>query len=173
MPRGRGRGRLRLRAALAALAFTVPVLLGAGPGGSGETIPLAGREPGERLDVTLTQVVDPASPADPAGPADAAAAQVDDRLVAVRFRLENTGSVVYADSPVSCAHLLDSTGRRFAALNTPTTAGAAFPDTVTLDPGGTAEGFVTFHLPDDAALAAVQFALNGGLADDVGQWSLS
>ncbi|MEV7520181.1 hypothetical protein [Streptomyces sp. NPDC091371] len=171
-PRGRGRGHapLRLRAALASLAFTVPVLLGAGPGGSGETIPLAGQEPGERLDVTLTQVVDPASPA---GPAEAAATKVDDRLVAVRFRLENTGTAVYQDSPAASAHLLDTAGQRFAGLNTATTAGASFPDTVTLDPGGTAEGFVTFELPRDAGLAAVQFALNGGLADDVGQWSLS
>ncbi|MFD7258622.1 hypothetical protein [Streptomyces sp. NPDC059874] len=167
MPRGRGRVPERLRAAPAALVLALPLLLGAGPGGSGETIPLTGREPGERLDVTLTRLVDPADAT------AAAAATVDNRLVAVRFRLENTGSVVYKDSPASCAHLLDADGRRFAGLNTDTTAGAAFPETVTLDPGGTTEGFVTFHLPDDAALAAVQFALNGGLADDVGQWSLS
>ncbi|MGW7435340.1 hypothetical protein [Streptomyces sp. NPDC054849] len=77
-----------------AVALLVPVLLGAAPVGSGETISLAGNEPGQRLDVTLTQVTDPASP---------------------------TG-----------------------------------PDP---EPNG----------PDPAA---VQFALNGGLADDVGHWSL-
>ncbi|MBT2468281.1 DUF4352 domain-containing protein [Streptomyces sp. ISL-66] len=141
----------------------VPALLGAGPGGSGETVPLAGKEPGERLDVTLTQVVDPASPA----PDDT------DRLVSVRFRLENTGTASYKDSPASSAHLLDSDGQRFTGLNASTGAGPAFPDTVTLDPGDSATGFVTFKLPKDAGLAAVQFALNGGLADDVGQWSLS
>ncbi|MBT2448778.1 hypothetical protein J7F03_17100 [Streptomyces sp. ISL-43] len=141
-----------------------PALLGAGPAArSGETISLTGDAPGERLDVTLTQVVDPAAPA----PDDA------DRLVSVRFRLENTGTAVYKDSPAPSAHLLDSLGRRFTGLNTPTEAGAAFPETVTLSPGGTASGSVTFRLPKDAGLAAVQFALNGGLADDVGQWSLS
>lgn len=169
----------RLRGALVALALLAPALLGAAPGGSGETISLAGNEPGQRLDVTLTQVVDPAGPADP-GPAPEPKPELvptpppdgSDRLVAVRFRLENTGTAVYRDSPAAAAHLLDSDGQRFTGLNVPTTAGASFPDTVTLDPGGTTEGFITFRLPEDAGLAAVQFALNGGLADDVGQWSL-
>ncbi|MFD9515965.1 hypothetical protein [Streptomyces sp. NPDC059979] len=188
MPMGRERCRTRprgrLRGFVVALALLVPVLLGAAPGGSGETISLAGDEPGQRLDVTLTQVVDPASAitpeptapdpdpesrSDPDGPADPAG---PDRLVAVRFRLTNTGTAVYQDSPAPASHLLDTAGQRFAGLDVPTTAGASFPVTVTLDPGGTAEGFVTFRLPEDAAPAAVQFALNGGLADDVGQWSL-
>ncbi|WP_327411926.1 hypothetical protein [Streptomyces sp. NBC_01233] len=176
-----------------ALALLAPALLGTAPGGSGETISLAGNEPGQRLDVTLTQVVDPASPADPGPdpdpdpepePVPVPSPDPDpelgptpppdgsDRLVAVRFRLENTGTAVYRDSPAPAAHLLDGNGQRFTGLNAPTTAGASFPDTVTLDPGGTAVGFITFRLPEDAGLAAVQFALNGGLADDVGQWSL-
>ncbi|MFG2988026.1 hypothetical protein ACGFZK_01720 [Streptomyces sp. NPDC048257] len=167
MFRSRRPGRPRrtgLRGSLAVLALLAPALLGAAPGGSGETISLAGNLPGERLDVTLTQVVDPASPASGTGP---------DRLVATRLRLENTGTAVYADSPAAAAHLLDATGRRFTGLDLPTTAGPGFPATVTLDPGTTAEGFVTFRLPAGAEPAAVQFALDGGLADDVGQWSLS
>jgi hypothetical protein len=153
---------------LAALVLTVPGLLGAGPDGSGETIGLAGNAPGEHLDVTLVQVVDPATPGTGA-PAGA------DRLVAVRFRLENTGSARYEDSPAASAHLLDSGGRRFDALtgaDAVTTAGESFPGTVTLDPGSTSTGFVTFRLTEESPPAAVQFALNGGLADDVGQWSL-
>ncbi|MBT2477676.1 DUF4352 domain-containing protein [Streptomyces sp. ISL-94] len=158
----------RRRAALAALVLLIPALLGAAPAGSGETVSLSGTEPGQRLDVTLVRVVDPALPADPAGPAPDAST----RLVAVRFRLENTGTAVYKDSPAPAAHLLDTSGQRFAGLNTATTAGNSFPDTVTLSPGGAADGHVTFRLPEGAVPAAVQFALNGGLADDVGQWSL-
>ncbi|WP_406048258.1 DUF4352 domain-containing protein [Streptomyces virginiae] len=163
MPRSRRTG--RLRGSLLALALLAPVLLGAAPGGSGETISLAGNEPGERLDVTLTRVVDPADPAgqEPTG---------NERLVATRFRLENTGTAVYQDSPAPAAHLLDTNGRRFTGDDVPTTAGPYFPETVTLDPGGTAEGFITFRLPRDADPAAVQFALDAGLADDVGHWSL-
>ncbi|MFG2973039.1 hypothetical protein ACGFYY_08540 [Streptomyces sp. NPDC048331] len=163
MPRSR-RAR-RLRGSLLAFALLVPALLGAAPGGSGETISLAGSEPGLRLDVTLTRVVDPAAPAgqEPAG---------NERLVATRFRLENTGTAVYRDSPASAAHLLTTTGHRFSGEDIPTTAGPAFPETVTLDPGGTVEGFVAFRLPRDSDPAAVQFALDAGLADDVGHWSL-
>ncbi|MGW6703636.1 DUF4352 domain-containing protein [Streptomyces sp. NPDC054956] len=163
----------RVRAALplllaALLLGPAPPGAGAGPGpgpdGSGETVSLSGDAPGERLDVTLTQVVDPAS-----GPAPGDT----DRLVSVRLLLENTGTAVYEDNPAPAAHLLDSRGRRFTGLNRSTDAGAAFPDTVTLNPGDSADGFVTFRLPRDAALAAVQFALNRGLAHDVGHWSLS
>ncbi|MFD9476510.1 hypothetical protein [Streptomyces nojiriensis] len=163
MPRSRRPG--RVRGSLLALALLAPALLGAAPDGSGETISLTGNGPGRRLDVTLTQVVDPASPAGPEPTGT-------DRLVATRFRLENTGTAVYQDSPAPAAHLLDTAGQRFTGDDTPTTAGPVFPETVTLDPGGTAEGFITFRLPADAEPAAVQFALDTGLADDVGQWSL-
>ncbi len=182
MPMGRGPGRTRprgrLRGSLVALALLVPALLGTAPGGSGETISLSGNGPGQRLDVTLTQVVDPASPTGPGPTGPGHDSDPDphpvgpDRLVAVRFRLENTGTAVYQDSPAPAAHLLDTAGQRFAGLDVPKTAGPSFPATVTLDPGGTTEGFVTFRLPEDADPAAVQFALDGGRADDVGQWSL-
>lgn len=166
-------------AALAALTAALllgpaPLSSGAGPGPdtSGETVSLTGTGPGERLDVTLTRVADPAGPA----PGDA------DRLVSVQLRLENTGTAVYEDSPAASTHLLDSEGHRFTGLTASTgeagaagaadAPGEAFPDTVTLDPGSAATGFVAFRLPQDAGLAAVQFALDGGLANDVAQWSL-
>ncbi|MFJ3876216.1 hypothetical protein ACIPW5_02005 [Streptomyces sp. NPDC090077] len=143
------------------LGVLVAVLLvGAGTGGSGETVSLDGDRPGERLDVTLTRVVDPA------GRAGA------ERLVAVGLRLENTGTVPYEDSPAAAAHLFDAEGRRFAGVDAPTDAGESLPGTVRLAPGGSASGFVTFRVPEGARLAAVQFALEAGLGDDVGHWSL-
>ncbi|WP_407835623.1 hypothetical protein ACE1OC_02795 [Streptomyces sp. DSM 116496] len=177
-----GRRRPRTLAVLAALAALTAALLlgpaplssGAGPGpdASGETVSLTGTAPGARLDATLVRV------ADPAGPAPDGA----DRLVSVQLRLENTGTAVYEDSPAAATHLLDSEGHRFTGLSPseePGVAdvagagGAAFPETVTLDPGATATGLVVFRLPRDAGLAAVQFALDGGLANDVAQWSLA
>ncbi|MCM1965181.1 hypothetical protein [Streptomyces sp. G1] len=181
-----GRRRPHTLAALAALAalamLTVAALIlgpappssGAGPGpdSSGETVSLTGTAPGARLDATLVHVADPAGPA----PDDA------DRLVSVQLRLENTGTAVYEDSPAAATHLLDSEGHRFTGLGPSTdpgaaglagVAGAVFPETVTLDPGSGATGLVVFRLPRDAGLAAVQFALDGGLANDVAQWSLA
>ncbi|MFD8982562.1 DUF4352 domain-containing protein [Streptomyces sp. NPDC059564] len=154
-------GRLSRRGRLLPGTLLAVLLLGAGPGGSGETVPLDGNRPGERLDVTLTRVVDPAGSAG------------GDRLVAVELRLENTGSVPYRDAPAAAAHLLDSQGQRFTGLTQESRAGAGLPDTVSLDPGAEVTGFVTFRVPRDAGLAAVQFALDAGLGDDVGQWSLS
>ncbi|MEV7545344.1 hypothetical protein [Streptomyces sp. NPDC089915] len=158
-----GPGRPARAARLLLAPLLAALLLGAGTGGSGETVSLDGDRPGERLDVTLTRVVDPAGPA----PAPGA-----DRLVAVELRLRNTGTVPYEDSPAPAAHLLDTTGRRFTGLSGATDAGQALPDAVTLAPGGSATGYVTFRLPSEARPAAVQFALDGGLGDDVAHWSL-
>ncbi|MEV6953051.1 hypothetical protein [Streptomyces sp. NPDC051183] len=173
LPRARVRARVRA-ARLAVAILLVPALLGAA-GASGETVPLSGDGPGERLDVTLSRVADPATPTSPADATDPTRPVPGGtgRLVSVEFRLENTGTAVYEDSPAAAAHLLDTYGHRYTGTGISTEAGPAFPDTVTLGPGGTAHGFVTFRLPEGAPLAAVQFALNGGLADDVGHWSLS
>ncbi|KIF06158.1 hypothetical protein PL81_09115 [Streptomyces sp. RSD-27] len=140
------------------------MLLAAGPDGSGETVPLDGDRPGEHLDVTLTRVVDPAGP--PSAPGA-------DRLVAVGLRLENTGTVPYEDAPAPAAHLLGTDGERYTGLSGATDAGPALPDTVTLEPGRSASGYVVFRVPQEADLAAVQFALDAGLGDDVAHWSLS
>ncbi|MFF4578624.1 hypothetical protein ACFY15_09525 [Streptomyces sp. NPDC001373] len=156
-------GRAGRTARLLPASLVAALLLGAGPDGSGETVPLDGDRPGKHLDVTLTRVVDPAGPA----PAPGA-----DRLVAVGLRLENTGTVPYEDSPAPAAHLLGTDGERFTGLSGETDAGPALPDTVTLDPGRSASGYVVFRVPQEADLAAVQFALDAGLGDDVAQWSL-
>ncbi|MFF4318087.1 DUF4352 domain-containing protein [Streptomyces sp. NPDC001568] len=155
---------------LLVLGALFPLLLvAAGPGGgSGETVPLDGNRPGARLDVTLTRVVDPAAPSAAGTNADGGA----ERLVSVALRLENTGTVAYEDSPAPATHLLDADGHRFTGTNESTTAGRSFPASLTLAPGDSADGFVTFRLPSDARPAAVQFALDAGLADDVGHWSL-
>lgn len=118
MPRSRRTG--RLRGSLLALALLAPVLLGAAPGGSGETISLAGNEPGERLDVTLTRVVDPADPAgqEPTG---------NERLVATRFRLENTGTAVYQDSPRRPRTCWTPTGGGSPATTSPPPRGRTSP----------------------------------------------
>ncbi|MDA5280769.1 hypothetical protein [Streptomyces sp. Isolate_45] len=165
---GRHHPRPRRRALLPRLlcAPFALILLAAEPGGSGETIPLDGQRSGARLDVTLTRVVDPAVPATDGTGTGA------ERLVSVTLRLENTGTVPYEDSPAPATHLLDTDGRRFTGTDEPTPAGAGFPAPLVLAPGDSADGSVTFRLPSDARPAAVQFALDAGLADDVGHWGL-
>ncbi|MFD7030758.1 hypothetical protein ACFWAR_22245 [Streptomyces sp. NPDC059917] len=160
-----------------ALALAAPTLLGPGTaqargrlpaGPTGETISLRGNRPGELLDVTLVTVTDPATPrtADPApDPAR--------RLVSVEFRLVNTGTARYTDAPRDGSYLLDLSGKRYSGVARATTAGTEFPEGLSLAPGERSTGSVTFELPRDARPSAVQFALDGGTADDIGQWPLS
>ncbi|MEV0537623.1 hypothetical protein [Kitasatospora sp. NPDC050463] len=71
------------------------------------------------MDVTVVKVVDPASATDTFSSPKAGM-----RLVAVQFRLGNTGTAVYDDSPSSGARLADSQGQQFnASITTNTTAG--------------------------------------------------
>jgi hypothetical protein len=59
--------------------------------------------------------------------------------------LRNTGAAVYNDSPGS----------------------------ITIRTGKTALGFVTFEVPKASRVVAVQFAMDSGFSDDVGEWRVS
>ncbi|WP_371496598.1 DUF4352 domain-containing protein [Kitasatospora sp. NBC_00374] len=137
--------------------------------GVGDTLELAGSQAGERMAVTVTQVVDPAFPStgfDSPSPGD--------RLVAVQFRLSNTGTAPYSDSPSNGAQVIDSTGQGFNAVIAGTsTAGPAFPAGVRVAPGESALGFITFDIPARSAVAKVQFTLESGFAAQTGQWTVT
>ncbi|MEV4616892.1 hypothetical protein AB0K43_30505 [Kitasatospora sp. NPDC049258] len=135
----------------------------------GDALGLTGFQPDERMTVTVTQVVDPATPTS-AG----LAPSPGHRLVAVQFRLLNTGTAVYSDAPSNGATLIDSQGQGFNALAyAPTTAGPAFPAGVHLAQGESALGFISFDLPAGSSPAKVQFTLESGLAAQTGQWTVT
>ncbi|GJF32964.1 hypothetical protein KNE206_56640 [Kitasatospora sp. NE20-6] len=134
----------------------------------GDTLELAGREPGSVMAVTVTAVADPAEAAD-----GFSAPEAGERLVAVQFRLHNTGTATYADSPYNSAAVIDEQGQGFgAAITTRTTAGPAFPGAVHVAPGDTALGYIAFEVPAAARLARVQFTPDSGFADRTGRWAL-
>ncbi|MFK4071563.1 DUF4352 domain-containing protein [Streptomyces sp. NPDC029674] len=137
--------------------------------GIGSTLSLTGISGGERLDVTAVKVVDPARTTN-----EFLAPDPGNRYVAVQFRLENTGTAPYKDSPTNGAALVDTDGQRFdAELVAETNAGASFPAIVSISPDDTALGFITFELPTDARPEQLQFSMNSGFSDDVGEWSLT
>nr|WP_211283923.1 hypothetical protein [Streptomyces antibioticus] len=72
--------------------------------------------------------------------------------VAVPFRLKNTGTAVYKDSPSNGATVIDKS--------------------ITVGPGKTALGFITFEVSDGSRIVTVQFAMDSGFADDVGEWAV-
>ncbi|WP_405013726.1 DUF4352 domain-containing protein [Kitasatospora sp. NBC_01539] len=134
----------------------------------GDTLELAGREPGAVMAVTVTAVADPAEAAD-----GLSAPEAGKRLVAVQFRLHNTGTATYSDSPYNSAALIDEQGQGFnAAITAQTGAGPAFPGSVHVAPGDSALGYIAFEIPADARPARVQFTLDSGFADRTGQWAL-
>ncbi|MFJ6212664.1 DUF4352 domain-containing protein [Streptomyces sp. NPDC092296] len=135
------------------------------PAKVGDTIALKGMD--TRADVTVLKVVDKAKGADEYTEPDKGK-----RFVAVQFRIKNTGSKAYQDSPSNGAKVVDTEGQGFDADYSDTDAGPAFPADVTIAPGGTAKGFITFQVPKAAKLDTVQFGLDSGFADQTGQWNV-
>ncbi|MCX4747102.1 DUF4352 domain-containing protein [Kitasatospora sp. NBC_01287] len=134
----------------------------------GDTIALKGQDQGSADDVTVVKVVDNAqSTPDGFGkPADGK------RWIAVQFRLKNTGTAAYSDSPENGATVADDKGQSYTSVVADTTAGQSFASPVNNAPGDTALGFITFEVPADAKIVKAQFTLDSGFADQTGQWNL-
>ncbi|MGW3287272.1 DUF4352 domain-containing protein [Streptomyces sp. NPDC001002] len=131
----------------------------------GDKVSLSGTNSGEMLDVTVSKVVDPARPGD-------FTPSAGQHYVSVQFRLKNTGTAVYKDSPSNGATVIDKAGQRFTSTVANTTAGPEFPGSVTIRPGKSALGFITFEVADGSRVVSVQFAMNSGFSDDVGEWTV-
>jgi len=56
---------------------------------------------------------------------------------------------------------------------TSTAAGAQMPSSVSLAPGDTALGFVTFDIPAGDAIAQAQYSINLALTGTTGEWQIS
>ncbi|RKE17409.1 DUF4352 domain-containing protein [Streptomyces sp. TLI_171] len=132
----------------------------------GGTVVLRGSDGSDTADVTAVRIVDPAWPKDQfVSPAPGM------RYVAVQFRLRNTGTEPFNDTPGSGAQLIDTTGQRFSSTYADTAAGPSFTGSVAIAPGDTALGYVAFEIPLTSKVAKVQFALDNGFSDDLGQWT--
>ncbi len=162
---------LRRTAPLLTCLLAVPALalapLGTTDTKVGDTLQLTGLDSGEALDVTVTKVVEPAHPKD-----SYLKPSAGDHLVAVQFRLKNTGTTVYDDSPSNGATVIDKNGQRFSDSFNDSTAGPSFPGSITISPGKAALGFITFEVPNTSRVVTVQFAMDSGFSDDVGEWQV-
>lgn len=160
----------RRTAPLSICLLAVPALTLA-PGAEGEvgdTLSLEGFHGGEELDVTVTKVVDPARAEN-----SFLGASAGHHLVAVQFRMKNTGSETYQDAPWYGAAVIDQNDQRFEGSPLqPTTAGAELPIDLRVRPGDTAVGYVTFEVEDGSRTVAVQYTMSHGLSDDVGEWKV-
>ena len=134
----------------------------------GSTITLAGNDSGERVAVTVTKIYRHAQPASSFDDPD-----TGDRLVAVQFRLTDTGSAAYSDSPSNGAEVVDASGQSYqSALNDAANC-PSFPGTENIAPGASGLGCIVFEVPQAAVITKVQFTLDSGMGPQTGQWNVS
>lgn len=124
---------------------------------AGTTVGVGGSN-GEKLNITVTRIVDPAVGATDFDVPDAGA-----HFIAVQFRLTNAGSASYNDSPSVEARFVDAKGQVFDSSFADTEAGPSFAGQISVAPHTTELGFVTFEVPDGTTLARVQYATDLGL----------
>ena len=93
--------------------------------------------------------------------------------IGVQFRLVNTGTIAYDDSPSNGAKIADADGQQFTTTLADITAGPSMASSVTLKPGAKALGWIVFELPKASKADIVQFGMDSGFADQTGEWKLS
>ncbi|MFI7454697.1 DUF4352 domain-containing protein [Nonomuraea sp. NPDC049714] len=133
----------------------------------GGALTLAGIDPGLKMTVTLTKVVNPATPGQYSKP------KTGNKLVAIELTLANSGQAVYDDAPTNGATLIDGEGQQFRPTYSDVGEGQAFGGTSTINMGDSRKGVIVFEVPESAQPAKFQFALNSGFADQKGEWALS
>ena len=137
------------------------------PAQVGSAITLTGNNTGEQVAVTVVQVVTDAQPA-----TDLDDPPSGDRLYAVQFRLHDTGSAAYSDSPSNGAAVVDSAGQSYQSGIEDAAGCQAFPGTENIAPGSSGLGCVVFEVPVSAKITQVQFTLDSGFGPQTGQWDV-
>lgn len=134
---------------------------------SGRTLSLNGTISGERIRVTFLRFVNNAHSTDTFfGPS------AGKRYFAAQFRVTNTGSVQYVDSPANGARVIDTRGKSYRTtfLVGSLRQGKVFDATISLQTGSSALGYLVFEVPKHAKIHEVQFAENSGFGQ-VATWT--
>jgi hypothetical protein len=134
----------------------------------GSAVTLAGMYSGEQVSVTVTRVIAAASPED-----HESAPPAGDRLYAVQFRLDDTGTMAYSDIPGNEATVVDSAGQSYQSSPSTAAGCLGFPVTEVIGSGDAGLGCVAFAVPATAKIVAVQFTLDSGVGPQTGQWTLA
>ena len=134
----------------------------------GSTIKLEGQAQGDLLSVTLVKIANTTTATD--GFSKPATGM---RYFAAQFKVANTGSGAYADSPSNGAKAIDAEGQQFqATLVSSIAAGPQLPAETKVTSGGFALGWLVFEVPAAAKVASVQFSLSSGFGA-TGQWQVA
>ncbi|MEV6977912.1 DUF4352 domain-containing protein [Kitasatospora sp. NPDC093806] len=149
-------------------AETKPAEAAKAPAKIGDTIALKGTlDKGNTADVTALKVVDPAASSN-----EYLKAEDGKHYVAVQFQIKATGSKAYGEAPWSSAKVVDDQGQSYGPSLAETKAGPSFQTPTNIAAGEAGKGFVVFEVPNGTKLDKVQFALDNGFAQQVGQWKI-
>ncbi|WP_406112483.1 DUF4352 domain-containing protein [Kitasatospora purpeofusca] len=149
-------------------AETKPAEAAKAPAKVGDTIALKSTlEKGNTADITAVKVVDPAQSSN-----EYLHAADGKHYVAVQFQIKPTGAKAYSEAPWSAAKVVDDQGQTYGPTLAETKAGPSFQTPTNIASGETGKGFVVFEVPNGTKLDKVQFSLDNGFADQVGQWKL-
>jgi hypothetical protein len=121
----------------------------------GDTFLLRGLDYTSQANVTLTQWLDLAHASigyfEP-GP--------DQRLVAAKFKVESNGSGPYSSPGYMEARVFDSAGKPYVGTPSVIKEGDTLPNTMNLQPGENATGWVVFKVPKDAKITDVCYQMD-------------
>jgi hypothetical protein len=120
----------------------------------------------EILDVTLAEVVDPATPGLFSEPTTGS------RLIGLRLMVTNAGDTVWSDSPSNAISVIADDNTQHTSAFASIEEGTGFADTTT-SPGDFRQGWVVVELPDGASMSRVRYTPNSGFADDFAEWDMS
>jgi hypothetical protein len=133
----------------------------------GSVITLTGNSSGEKMAVAVTKIISHAQPA-----SDFDAPPSGKRLYAVQFRLDDTGSAAYSDSPSNGAAVVDTAGQSYQSAIDNAAGCESFPGTENIAAGDKGLGCIVFEVPVTAKITKVQFTLDSGLGPQTGQWAV-
>jgi hypothetical protein len=133
----------------------------------GATITLSGNSAGGQMAVTVTEVF-----RDPQAVSEFDTPQQGDRLYAVQFRLGDTGSIAYSDSPSNGAVVIDSAGQSYQSSLDSVAECESFPGTENIAVGSSGLGCIVFEVPTTVKITLVQFTLDSGMGPQTGQWDI-
>lgn len=115
---------------------------------------------GEKIEISVTKIVDPAVPRPGSGTPDPG-----DRFVAVQYEIRNVGTLPYgSDTAQMAAILADRESQQFKPVfvQPDTSAGPNLPGTFNVVPGQKLRGNVVFELPDASLPGQVQWNMGMG-----------
>jgi hypothetical protein len=133
----------------------------------GQEITVRGENPGERVTVTFTKVVDPACAVGGSSYLDYGM-----KYVGLYLRIVNSGSATYGDSLSNCTSGVTSSGQEIGSWVHPVLSEGSprLLRHIDLKPGDDATGYVVIEIPAGAHLTQINFTADSGFGNDTAGW---